>query len=535
MMNLAELDFDSAATRVEVVLREPNGARRPLAFVVRNLDGAHGRHILARANIPEDAVTRGNAPKMAGVGRTSALTKGSGQTNDIMLTLVHNEGAPGDFRIDETVPQIVKEVVSRVHDTSQIFGASAARLPPGSPPPLGELECTLRVHAFPPRDPAGASPATVQRMYWGQGAEDYREIRQFDDREGGRMHGHKDEEGTDAVVLLNLGAVEFFVDVGARRHLGKCSAQREKECWCVGGDGHDGHWARAADCEGRHAKGRVMWRSDDRLCQMCADGGRGEACPTCMPVVLQSGDIIAFDGTAVFHGVTRVLPREEPAAVAVSVALPELPRWAEQFLDRGFRLSIMWRFANRAIRQKKREHEQSKWHASEGLVGGVPAAAGSFLSATVAAGGADPALTAAIAASLSAAVAGPVAPADAASSAAAEEEFVMIPDHDELRRKRLAKFDQPPPPVTTAGDEKADEMSATNKVVATPDDEAPHTANEAVVTARDEASSNDATIRKRTRELDDEPTAGGWACAACTFVNENGKHLSCGVCRTERA
>ena len=228
------INIDDAATRVEVVLREPTAAQRPIAVVVRNLDGAHGRHVLACARIPPNAMTNSNAPKMAGYGRTSALTKGSGQTNDVMRTLVHNEGAPGEFSIDETVPQIVREVMSCAQlDTSQIFGAAAARHPSAAP----ELECALRVHAFPPRSSTDAPCSTVQRMHYGQGEGQYREYRQCDDSEGGRMHGHVDEDGTDAVILLNLGSAEFFVDVGARRHKEKCSAQRTKECWCVSRDG----------------------------------------------------------------------------------------------------------------------------------------------------------------------------------------------------------------------------------------------------------------------------------------------------------
>ena len=102
----------------------------------------------------------------------------------------------------------------------------------------------VRAHAFPPKDPNGAPPATVERMYYNPYKEDgYNSWRKSDEREGGRMHGHRDESGTDGVVLLNLGSCDFFFDIGIPS--GGCTAQCTKECWCVG---NGGHWATKADC-----------------------------------------------------------------------------------------------------------------------------------------------------------------------------------------------------------------------------------------------------------------------------------------------
>ena len=66
--------------------------------------------------------------------------------------------------------------------------------------------------------------------------------RQVSEREGGRLHGHCDEEGTDGVVVLNLGSADFFFCT-KRASKNGCTAQRTKECWCVG---NGGHWAQAA-------------------------------------------------------------------------------------------------------------------------------------------------------------------------------------------------------------------------------------------------------------------------------------------------
>ena len=122
MSSLAAIDISDAATRVEVILREPKPGGLPLAMVVRNLDGERGRRLLASARIPPNEVDHeGNAPKMAGYNRTSALTQGAGQTNDVLSTLVHNEGLPSQFEIDEGVPRLVREVVRSQHDTSRIF------------------------------------------------------------------------------------------------------------------------------------------------------------------------------------------------------------------------------------------------------------------------------------------------------------------------------------------------------------------------------------------------------------------------------
>ena len=535
MSSLAAIDISDAATRVEVILREPKPGGLPLAMVVRNLDGERGRRLLASARIPPNEVDHeGNAPKMAGYNRTSALTQGAGQTNDVLSTLVHNEGLPSQFEIDEGVPRLVREVVRSQHDTSRIFNNRGKQ---------DELECCLRVHAFPPRDPAGAPAPTVGRMFYGHGDEHYREFRKCHDREGGRMHGHIDEDGTDAVVLLNLGSAEFFVDVGDRRHKTKCMAQRAKECWCVGSGGH---WATIGDCENLHEKGKTMWASADRLCRTCAGGGVGVACATCRPVALASGDVIVFDGRAVFHGVSRVLSEREPPPPpppSGAGAAPPLPEWASRYLDRGFRLSVMWRYANREIRRRKKEQETSALAASgsggsvlAGLFaghlagaaaeGGGGAAAMAMASASGAMDGLgglgggppyepeedpgeDSELEAAIA--FSRQLAGAAARADDATEAELPAGAAyVVPDQDELRKKRLARLGgaapepppaRPAPPASSAGAAERPRPEA----IEVPDDS------------------------------DDEPAAkracARWSCRTCTLLNDPDT-LQCDACGT---
>ena len=82
----------------------------------------------------------------------------------------------------------------------------------------------------------------VQQTGVDRDAEDFFKYLKECDDEGGRMHGHRDEVGTGAVMLLNIGApCEFFVDSGFPSH--GCTAQNRKEQWCAGnGDAARPHY-----------------------------------------------------------------------------------------------------------------------------------------------------------------------------------------------------------------------------------------------------------------------------------------------------
>ena len=200
---------------------------------------------LASANIDpsnfqsESDGSDGSRTAMAAPGRISALTTGSGQSNNVMRVLVHEENPPRN----PPALQLVKRAVMEFKPSSKIFVQ-----------PPSNLRTDLRAHAFPPKDPAGAPPAkVVYRQHSAAGASHLE--RHPSEQEGGRMHPHRDQPGTDAVVLLNLGSCDFFFDDNATgKKACNCKAQLTKECWCIGPEGGKGHWAKAVDCEGRYGE-----------------------------------------------------------------------------------------------------------------------------------------------------------------------------------------------------------------------------------------------------------------------------------------
>lgn len=375
------IDLSEAAERAEVALRDAK--KRVIALVIRNADGAHGSHLLASTRLEESScgeLERCSAAgrqqsnvrqdmAMAGPCRTSSLTSGSGTMNDVFKTLFNGTasgleardstgGSLEALRLAQAITHILE--CRNEQEGSAIFEQPAA-----------ELECTLRVHAFPPKDPAGAPPATVARMRYNYNAHGEFEVRHSDEREGGRMHGHTDQPGTDGVVLLNLGSCDFFFDVGKGQGVGKCQAQKTKETWCTGREGGHGHWITAADAPAErftsHELDHPCWLLRERLCATCAAGGQGSECPRCASntVRLRSGDLVVFSGCAAFHGVARVADEQpRPARMA-------LPRWAQSRLDSGWRLSTQWRLTHAATARAKEVAEMGALAKSARAQGGL--------------------------------------------------------------------------------------------------------------------------------------------------------------------
>ena len=95
----------------------------------------------------------------------------------------------------------------------------------------------------------------------------------------------------------------------------------------------------------------------DRRCAQCARGEQGLQCEQCTrnTLRLRSGDVIAFNGFAAVHGVSRVNP-EEPARKG-----PPLPQWAQNYLQKGCRLSVQWRLTDAKIAKKALERDQQMW------------------------------------------------------------------------------------------------------------------------------------------------------------------------------
>ena len=304
---------DGPTVDVEVALRDSKGSI--LAVVIRNADGALGRRFVADAGIRLEESNARQTMAMAGPGRTSSLTTGTTTSNDNFKTLYNNEFS--DMQMIKWSKNIVHAIENQEkQDKSLIFIQ-----------PDADLECTQRVHAFPKKE-AGAKAAQVKHMNWGQGMDQYIEYHACDEREGGRMHGHTDQPGTDGVVLLNLGSCDFFLDIGKGPGVGRCKAQKTKECWCIGSGGH---WMAAADApkERYYTEGvsrPLLLR--DRLCETCAAGGEGKACPHCTAgtVRLRSGDVVVFSGCHAFHGVSAVMQEEETPPPADA---PHLPAWAQ--------------------------------------------------------------------------------------------------------------------------------------------------------------------------------------------------------------
>ena len=353
----ALIDIDRAAANAEVVMRDLRN--RAIAIVYRNLDGANGRHILESAGIEPSQFLPLNCPRMAAGNRTSSVTTGSTETNDIFQLRSRNmQPPPHSLQMVE----VARELMARVRD-AHIFTQ-----------PKEELFCSLRVHAFPPKDPRGAPPAGLKKMMWGQGPEEYALHRQPSEREGGRLHGHRDEVGTDGVVVLNMGSGDFFFCTTTASKNG-CTSQREKECWCVG---NGGHWAQKADCpperyEAHYSKpeGKLL---RDRLCAACA-GGRdaGVACASCTrnTVRLRSGDVLIFHGRDAFHGLSAVVPESPPPPPPPQHA-PQLPPWARSELDGGGRISVQWRLSNTKKFKEKENIDTENWNTSgEGLPPGA--------------------------------------------------------------------------------------------------------------------------------------------------------------------
>jgi len=321
---------------------------------------------MARAGIDERELedwTQG-PNKMAAPGRTSSLTDGSTMTNDVFEKLLHKE-VPVDVQPLQLVRKAVHLVEASRGQPSRIFKDEE-----------GKLRCDLRAHIFPPKNPNGAPAAGLERMQWGQLDWQHNLFRECDHAEGGRLHGHRDQKGTDGVVLLNLGACDFFVDV-VQSGRGGCKAQRTKECWCTG---NGGHWVTRADCMDRYqaddgAGNKKNNLLIDRKCKTCAAGGKGQACPHCVrnTVRLRSGDVLAFSGRGAFHGVSAVV-REQPPPPSQPFGVPALPSWAEKFLKDGWRVSVQWRLTNAAVAEEQAAKETEQYRksatASRGAGGG---------------------------------------------------------------------------------------------------------------------------------------------------------------------
>ena len=381
------VDLDAVARSAEVVLCDDSDGRIPgraLAVVLRDVDGTRGRHFLASAGIRlEDSnILPGSTMAMAGPNRTSSLTNGSTTSNDVFETLFN-----GTVQRPAEAVQLAREVMHIIERRRHGQGTPSSCI---FTQPSEQLECTLRAHAFPPKDPAGAPPAALAGIRYGQVAGDWRTIRVPDQREGGRMHGHCDEEGTDGVVLLNLGSCDFFFCCAARAapaddssddvesQKGKsagsksgCHAQRAHECWCVGGGGHwvkrdDAPKERYTNYSEQGGKGRPSLLVD-RLCAKCAAGSQGTECRLCAQgtVRLRSGDMVIFSGTQAFHGVTRVVPELPPPLPCPQA--PPLPAWVQSRLAAGWRLSVQWRLMNRAKAQEKQGKDMRAWHADRGI------------------------------------------------------------------------------------------------------------------------------------------------------------------------
>jgi len=391
---------------------------------------------------------------MAAPGRSSSLTGGAGTLNNNFKTPYNRDDVPASsqevLRLARTVVRAVERREGQ--EESAIFVQ-----------PEAELECSLRAHAFPPKDPNGAPPATIGRMQHDWNPNNFHEVREVDEREGGRMHGHVDQSGTDGVVLLNLGECDFFFDIGKGAGKGRCTAQRTKECWCAGNGRGNGHWVSAADAPAERYHSfdprAPKWLLRDRMCATCAAGGQGEQCASCVrgTVHLHSGDLVVFSGCGAFHGVARVTNSTE-GSLALPAGAPQLPKWARAYLRSGHRLSVQWRLTSREIAHKKvlKETGAVRQSALQHGIGSVPPGSPGF--------GEDPDLAAAITLSLAEGQPPHAAGAHSAQStnhaevievlsdSSEDEALVPLPtagekrpahslDVESMRQARLARFD----------------------------------------------------------------------------------------------
>ena len=222
-------DLNAAAANAEVVLRDRRTSHA-LAICFRNLDGVNGRNILKCARIDPAAFLPPRTPRMAAGNRTSSVTDGSTETNDI-FELKYRKMKPEPRQLE--MLELMRALLARVPGGERIFTQ-----------PKEDLMCSVRMHEYPPKRslPPPPSPVPTEQvsalikagvglmaegknmeadsafaragvgpmMYNQKGG--FRLHRRPSDHEGGRLHGHCDEDGTDAVVVLNLGSCDFFFD-----------------------------------------------------------------------------------------------------------------------------------------------------------------------------------------------------------------------------------------------------------------------------------------------------------------------------------
>ena len=131
-----------------------------LAVIVRDFDGARGRHVLAHAGLDQTKFKEREA-KMAHPGMISSLTAGSTQTNDVFRLLY------GTTEYDE-VPTNV-EIVQLAREALRLRGVDASKI--FAEPETDKLFCQQRLHAFPLRalssdcTTSASLPATVGATY----------------------------------------------------------------------------------------------------------------------------------------------------------------------------------------------------------------------------------------------------------------------------------------------------------------------------------------------------------------------------------
>lgn len=376
----AAIEVNTLVQNAEVALRNAKG--QILAVVLRNADGAYGRRMVATANIHLEYSNLRSEMAMAGPNRTSSLTSGS-TTFDNFETMYNNLASPSSMEVVRLARQVVHAVERREGQAQSLIFAQ----------PDAELECTLRAHAFPPKAPAGTSqaPSKIGKMYFGFDEGMFNEWRDVDPAEGGRMHGHVDQPGTDGVALLNLGGCDFFLDIGKGAGVGRCAAKKTYECWCVGNEGTGGHWVTKED-----APDERYTRFDpaaprrsllvDRMCAKCAAGRRGEECESCHrgTVRLCSGDLVVFSGCQAFHGVSAVV-HEASRPPPPAAGEPTLPAWAQTKLDDGWRLSMQWRLTNSETARAKERTEMA--HATAQAVAEMERATTANATAAATSGG----------------------------------------------------------------------------------------------------------------------------------------------------